>query len=101
MTTLERVKTLLGFDAENTDKDGILAILIEDAEQEFKDFCNRDDVPTTAQGVIGQMVIHRYNQLGSEGIASQSYSGISQSFSSSYSESIMQQLRKFRRLKVM
>jgi hypothetical protein len=47
------------------------------------------------------MIIYRYNQLGSEGIASQSYSGISQSFTSTYPENIIKQLNTYRKLKVM
>jgi hypothetical protein len=97
MTILQRLQTLLGV----TDKDALLTILIEDAQIEFKNYCNRTDVPEATASLITQMVIYRYNQLGSEGIASQSYSGISQSFTSTYPENIIKQLNTYRKLKVM
>lgn len=98
MDILTRIKTLLGLDS---DKDALLSILIEDAEQEFMDMCNRDDIPDTANGLIAQMVMHKYNQLGSEGIASQGFSGVSQSFMNDYPETIKKAFAKYRKLKVM
>lgn len=102
MTRLERVKTIKGL--ADTSQDEKLSVLIEDAEQEFIDYCNRknaDDIPISADSVIVQMVIFRYNLLNTEGILTQTYSGVSQSYISEYPAYIMAQLNRYRKLKVL
>ena len=40
----------------NTDNDGLLQVLIEIAESEFKDYCNRDDIPAAAETVVVKLL---------------------------------------------
>jgi hypothetical protein len=99
LSTLQRVKTILGIT--DTLQDAILTVLVEDTEQEFADYCNRIDIPDTACNVLAQMTVYRYNRLNAEGIASQGYSGVSQSYEADYSRSIISQLNKYRKLQVL
>lgn len=98
MTQLETIKVLLKLDGD-TSKDTLINVLIEQAQSEFKDNCNRDDVPTAAVGVITEMVLVKYSKLGAEGLASQSFSGISDSFIDGYPANIIKALNRYRKVK--
>ena len=101
MTILQRVKTLLGLATLDISKDAILNILIEDSTQEFLNYTNCVTAPLTADTTISQMVIYKYNRQGSEGLASTSYSGISESYLTDYPDNLIKQMNKYRRLKVL
>ena len=86
-------------DASLTDE--IINVYYEDAEQEFLAYCGRNDIPLGASGVLEDMVIAKLNQRGSEGLASQSYSGVSESYQTSYSETTKANLNRWRKLKTL
>jgi hypothetical protein len=46
------------------------------------------------------MVIQDYNRMGAEGLNSESYSGVSFNYQATYSEDIMKQLRRYRKIGV-
>lgn len=98
MTTLQRVKTLLNIT--DTSKDALLTELISDAEEFAKTYCNNADVVSLVGAAIVQMVIEDYNKMGAEGLNSESYSGVSFNYQSAYSEDIMKQLRRYRKIGV-
>lgn len=95
MNILHNVKALLGL--KGTDKDAILSLLVLMAEQEAKAYCHRDNTDGM-EAVITQMVVYKYNRLGTEGLTSESYSGASYSYESDYPQSILRQLNRFRKL---
>jgi hypothetical protein len=92
---LENIKLLLGISDDT--KDALLRLLIQQAEDEAKDFTHRDDV-CCLSSTIERMVVYNYNRLGTEGLNSESYSGLSYSYSADYPEQIIKILKKHRKL---
>lgn len=72
---LKKVKLLLGIS--QNDKDSILQLLIQYADEFAKDYTKRLSVPDS---LILDLVAFRYNQIGNEGLQSESYSGLSFSY---------------------
>ena len=92
---LRKIKLLLGIN----DEDDLLRLLIQMAEEEIKSFCHIEDTDGL-ENVIIMMVVEKYNKMGSEGIVSKSYSGVSETVNSDYSEPIMKILRANRRIRI-
>lgn len=95
---LNKIKLLLG--SMDDDKDDVLQLLINVVTDEVKDYCNVDSVDGM-ESVIIQMVIIKYNLIGHEGVASESYSGVSYTYEHDYPDSILSTLKKHRRLRVL
>jgi hypothetical protein len=74
-----------------------LEALIELAEADFKAECQRDDVPEGAESVIVRMVQHRYGQLDGAGLASQSYSGASETFRADWPDDLKRAMWRWRK----
>lgn len=79
----------------------VLEALTEQCIGEFKAACNRDDAPEAAAAVISQMVQHRYNQRGAEGLQSQSYSGMSESYMTDYPASLRRAMNRYRKVRML
>lgn len=62
---------------------------------------NTRSLPVGASGLIEDMAILRYNQLGNEGLSSQSYSGVSESYLTGYNEITKANLNRWRKLKLL
>ena len=95
---LEEIKLLLGDSAENyTEQQIALAYKLATAEVEA--YCNRelDDALTLA---AEQIAVIKLNRLGTEGLAAQAYSGISESYVDGYPANIQAILNRKRRIKV-
>ena len=92
---LENIKLLLGISS--TEKDALLQLLIQQAEDEAKDFTHREDV-CELQSTIEKMVVYNYNRLGTEGLNSESYSGTSYNYASDYPEQILKMLKRYRKI---
>ena len=78
--------------------EGMIEVLYDQCEDDFKSICARDDVPERAQTLVEQMVMFRYSQLNSEGLASQSFSGQSEAFLTDYPERMKRAMHAYRRL---
>ncbi len=92
---LERLKTLIpNAEAEK------LEPIIEEVTEDFKAICNRDDVPEGANSALIQMAAYRFNQLGAEGLSSQSFSGMSENLLSDYPEALKRAMYRFRKVKL-
>lgn len=98
MEQLDKIKVLLKLDGD-TSKDTLINVLIEQAQSEFKDYCNREEVPIAATSVINEMVLVKYSKLGVEGLASQSFSGISDNFIDGYPANLTKVLNRYRKAK--
>ena len=92
---LENIKLLLGISS--TEKDALLLLLIQQAEDEAKDFTHRVDV-CELQSTIEKMVVYNYNRLGTEGLNSESYSGVSYNYTTDYPEPILKMLKRYRKI---
>ena len=92
---LEKVKLLLGI-ADNT-KDDLLTLLIEQAVEEAIVYTHNECVDELNTSII-QMVVYKYNRIGTEGVDSEGYSGVSVQYTSDYPENIMRGLRAKRKV---
>lgn len=99
MTQNEKLKIRLEIDKTDITKDDLITTLLEDAEGEILDYCNRDTLPVRAEGLQRELAIIYYNRQGSEGEASRSEGGVSVSYSTEIPESIKNRLNSFKRLK--
>lgn len=64
MMQLEKLKIRLGI-KDNT-KDELLSMLLEDAESELLDYCNRKIILPKIDGLQRMLAICYYNRIGSE-----------------------------------
>lgn len=83
----------------NEEDTALLEQLLEDAETEILDYCNRDVLLARMFGLQRELAIVYYNRLGSEGESSRSEGGISVSYSTDIPENIKKRLNSYRRLK--
>ena len=73
--------------------------LLEDAEAEILDFCNRSVLLKKMEPLQRELAIIYYNRMGSEGESSRSEGGVSVSYSTEIPESLKARLIRYRRLK--
>ena len=92
---LEDIKTLLGIN--DASKDEQLMLLIEKCINEAKNYTHNDSI-VGYKNVIEDMVIYSFNRLGTEGLNSETYSGVKFDYASDYPESILRQLRSHRKV---
>lgn len=90
---LQQIKLLLGIT--DSSKDQLLTLLIAQCQQDIKNYTHND--LSDMDSVLCQMVVHRYNRLGTEGVSSESFSGVSYGYSD-YPEFIIAQLKSHRKL---
>lgn len=92
---LEILKAMLGIS--DTSKDTLLGYLIDNAEAFAVSYCGLSEYTTALDSVVIKMVLEDYNKLGSEGINSKSFSGLSESYTEDYSAAIYTILKRNRR----
>lgn len=95
---LEKIKICL---TNNTYTDALINLFIEDTTKEVKIYCNREDIDTELESVIRRIVIIKLNRMNSEGLSSQAYSGVSESFVDGYPQDIIAVLNRKRKLKTL
>lgn len=94
---LEKIKILLGFTTEEYDE--VLNLLIVMCKEDAYIYCNLPEYDAKLDNIVVQMVIEKYNMMGSEGAQKQQSSGIMTSYESFYSDKIVKLLNKNRRVK--
>lgn len=92
-------KIKIALDISTKDKDDLLSLMIEDVQEFILNYCNIKELPGKAESLIRRIVVIRYNIMGSEGLSSESYSGISQSFIDGLPKDIKQELGAIRKVK--
>jgi hypothetical protein len=95
---LEEIQTMLG-DAASNYTNAQINLCIKHAKAEVKSYCNREldeELELCAQ----KIAIVKLNRLNSEGLASQSYSGVSETYIDGYPADIMAVLNRKRKIKV-
>ena len=95
---LEKIKLCL---TNNTYTDDLINLFIDDTTKEVKIYCNREDIDTELESIIRRIVIIKLNRMNSEGLSSQSYSGVSESFIDGYPQDIIAVLNRKRKLKTL
>ena len=100
MEIIDKVKLYLNIPIDDTSKDNLLLLLVEQSQNEFLAYCNRDDVPALASNVIIDMCIIKYNLMGQEGYASTSFSGVSETIAN-YPPQLIKSLNRWRKVRML
>lgn len=87
---LNEIKLLLGL-TEN-DKDELLELLIDAAIEDAIAITGNEDIVDDLPHTIAKMVVFNYNRLGTEGLTSESYSGVKYDYAAKYSDDILSML---------
>jgi len=95
LTQLEKIKLLLGITSNA--KDNLLNLLISQTDDFVVDYTNQK-VEDISPNLIEEIVVYRFNILGSEGLNSESYSGMSFNYNQDLPSHIYKQLNKFRKV---
>ena len=94
---LNDIKTLLGLTDDS--KDEILTLLLELATDDAISKTGCVDKKLLASVII-EMVIYKYNRLGTEGLESENYSGVSYKYISDYPDYILSALDNIKKSQV-
>lgn len=95
---LEDIKIMLG-DAADNYTDEQINLYIKHATADVKSYCNRE-LDDELEVCVEKIAIIMLNRLNSEGLASQSYSGVSESYINGYPADILAVLNRKRKIKV-
>ena len=86
---LDKLKLLMGLD---DSLDELLMTLISLCKEEAYIYCNLPEYDSKLDYIVIQMVIERYNRLGSEGAESQSTDGVSTSYTNAAPEKELKEI---------
>lgn len=96
---LEELKILLGETAENY-TDPQLNLVLKIAIAEVENYCNRE-LDASLELVALQIARIKLNRLGTEGLANQGFSGVSESYIDGYPAELLAVMNRKRRIKVL
>lgn len=94
---LEEIKLLLGEAAANY-SDAQISLAYKIALNEVEEYCKRD-ADIALELIAEQIAVIKLNRMGTEGLASQAYSGVSESFIDGYPDEIKAVLNRKRKVK--
>ena len=89
---VEDIKVLLGHASDNY-TEAQINLCIKQAKAEVEAYCNRE-LDTELEMVVEKIAIIKLNRLNSEGLASQAYSGISESYIDGYPQDVLNVLNR-------
>lgn len=95
MTALETLKIRLGISDEK--QDGLLAVLLDSAEDTILDVIGRDELPARLISVQTELAVIAYNRQGAEGETARSEGCISRSFVSDLPPDMQKRLQNYPR----
>ena len=95
---IEEVKILLG-DAASNYTDAQINLALKLALAEVETYCNRE-VDAVLELVAEKIAVIKLNRTNTEGLASQSYSGVSENYTDGYPADIVAILNRKRKVKV-
>lgn len=96
---MDDIKILLG-DAKENYSDEQITLCLKHAKSEVKSYCNRE-LDEELEIIAEKIAVIKLNRLNSEGLQSQSYSGISENYINGYPADIIAVLNRKRKLKVL
>ena len=95
---IEEIKVMLGAAASNF-TEAQIGLALKQAMAEVQGYCNRE--LDYELGIIAERIaVIKLNRTNSEGLATQSYSGVSESYIDGYPSDILAVLNRKRRIKV-
>ncbi|MBQ9913538.1 MAG: phage head-tail connector protein [Clostridia bacterium] len=95
---IEEIKILLG-DAASNYTDALIGLCAKQALAEVESYCNRA-ADYELEIVAQRIAIIKLNRINTEGLASQSFSGVSESYIDGYPADILTILNRKRKIKV-
>ena len=95
---IEEIKLLLG-DAANIFTDAQIALAYKMAISEVEEYCKRE-ADASLELIAEKIAVIKLNRINTEGLSSQSYSGVSESYLDGYPEEIKMVLNRKRKIKV-
>ena len=95
---LEEIKIMLG-DAASNYSDALIGLCLKQALAEVESYCNRK-LDYELELMAQKIAIIKLNRMNTEGLASQSYSGVSESYINGYPAEILTVLNRKRKIKV-
>lgn len=95
---IEEIKLLLG-EASANFTDAQIALCYKMALAEVEEYCKRE-ADTTLELIAEKIAVIKLNRINTEGLASQSYSGVSENYIDGYPTEIVAVLNRKRKIKV-
>lgn len=95
---IEEIKLLLG-DAASNYSDAQITLALKLALAEVEAYCKRD-ADSVLELCAQKIAIIKLNRMNTEGLASQSFSGVSENYLNGYPEDIMMILKSKRKMRV-
>ena len=95
---IEEIKILLG-DAAANFTDEQIALVYKIAIAEVEEYCNRE-IDVSLELIAEKIAVIKLNRMNTEGLASQSYSGVSESYIDGYPAEILSVLNRKRKIKI-
>lgn len=95
---IDEIKILLG-DAASNFTDAQISLALKMAIAEIEEYCNRD-ADKALELIAEKIAVIKLNRINTEGLASQSLSGISESYIDGYPAEITAVLNRKRKIKI-
>lgn len=95
---IEEIKLMLGDAAENF-TDAQISLALKIAMAEVEDYCNRE-LDYSLELQAQKIAIIKLNRINTEGLASQGFSGVSESYIDGYPAEVLAVLNRKRKIKV-
>lgn len=95
---IEEIKVMLGAAASNF-TEAQIGLALKQAMAEVQGYCNRE-LDYELEIIAERIAVIKLNRTNSEGLATQSYSGVSESYIDGYPSDILAVLNRKRRIKV-
>lgn len=95
---IEEIKLLLGDSASNY-SDSLISLVFRQALAEVEAYCNRE-VDLELEMLAQRIAVIKLNRMNTEGLASQGYSGVNESYIDGYPADILAVLNRKRKIRV-
>ena len=95
---IEEIKLLLG-DAAANYSEAQINLALKMAISEVEEYCNRE-LDAALELIAEKIAVIKLNRMNTEGLASQSYSGVSESYIDGYPQEILTVLNRKRKIKI-
>ena len=94
---LNTIKLLLGITDDS--KDQLISYLLSVVKDEVINYTHNPKCLPNLTNTIVAMVVYKYNRIGTEGLSTENWSGVSYSYTDTYPSEILAQLRAYRKVR--
>lgn len=95
---IEEIKLMLG-DAAANYSDALISLCLKQALIEVEEYCGRS-LDASLEMAAQRIAIIKLNRMNTEGLNSQSYSGVSENYIDGYPDDILKLLNRKRKIKI-